>query len=109
MHGGRASDSSLGPRKRPHHVRGGGQAPTAEAVEGRELAKGKAVEHTRVRTPRRSALHRALDRRRAAARRSVRPLTALGPHGDEVERLREASTGLNREAAPGGDGQTGTA
>ena len=79
----------------------------AEAVEGRELAKGKPGEHTRVRTQRRSALQRALDRRRQAARRDhTKPLTALWHHVDDINRLREASDGLNREAAPGVDGQT---
>ena len=83
------------------------QTKAAEAVEGRELAKGKTGEHTRVRTQRRSALQRALDRRRQAARRDhAKPLTALWHHVDESNRLREASDGLNRDAAPGVDGQT---
>jgi group II intron reverse transcriptase/maturase len=76
-------------------------------VEGRELAQGKTVEHTRVRTQRRNALHRALDRLRAAARRDrATPLTALWHHGYDSERLREAYHGWNRDAAPGLDGQT---
>jgi RNA-directed DNA polymerase len=80
---------------------------TAEAVEGRELAKGKPAEPTRVRTQCRSALHRALDRIRAAARRNRgRPLTALWPHVYDIGRLREAYDGLTRDAAPGIDGQT---
>jgi RNA-directed DNA polymerase len=79
----------------------------AEDVEGRGLAKGKTAEHTRGRTPCRSALHRALDRRRQAARRDhAKPLPALGPQVDDVNRLRAASYGRHREAAPGGDGQT---
>jgi len=53
----------------------------AEDVEGRELAKGKAGEQTRVRTQCRSALQRALDRIRQAARRDhAKPLTALWHH-----------------------------
>ena len=83
------------------------QAEAAEAVEGRELAKGKTGEHTRVRTQRRSALQRALDRRRQAARRDhAKPLTALWHHVYDSNRLREAYDGRNRDAAPGGDGQT---
>jgi retron-type reverse transcriptase len=78
----------------------------AEDVEGRELAKGKTGEQNRVRTQRRSALPRALDRRRQAARREhAQPLPALWPHVSDINRLREASDGLNREAAPGVDGQ----
>lgn len=109
MHRGRESGSSIVPMKRPNNVRGGGQAPTAEAVEGRELAKGKAVEQNRVRTQRRSARQRALDRIREAARRSVRPWTALWHHVYDVARLREAYAGLTRDAAPGVDGQTWSA
>jgi hypothetical protein len=83
------------------------QAATAEVVEGRELAKGKAGEHTRVRTQCRGALPRAPDRRRAAARKDrPRRLTALWPHVYDRDRRREAYPGLTREAPPGGDGQT---
>jgi RNA-directed DNA polymerase len=83
------------------------QAATAEVVEGRELATGKAVEHTRVRTQCRRARPRALDRIRAAARtdRTMR-LTALWHHVYDIDRRREASHGLNRDATPGGEGQT---
>src|SRR5262249_8232011 len=45
----------------------------AEDVEGRELAKGKMGEQTRVRTQRRSALQRALDRLRQAADGALAP------------------------------------
>jgi RNA-directed DNA polymerase len=84
-----------------------GRADAAEAVEERELAKGKPVEHTRVRTQRRSALPRALDRIRVAARRDrALPLTALWHHVYNIDRLREAYYGLNRDAVPGVDGQT---
>jgi len=79
----------------------------ADDVEGRELAKGKTGEQTRVRTQRRGALQRALDRLRQAARRDhAPPLTALWPHVYDINRLREAYEGLNRDAAPGVDGQT---
>ena len=83
------------------------QAEAAQAVEGRELATGKTGEHTRVRTQRRSALQRALDRRRQAARRDhATPLTALWHHVYDINRLREAYDGLHHAAAPGVDGQT---
>jgi RNA-directed DNA polymerase len=83
------------------------QTHAAEVVEGRELATGKTVEQNRVRTQRRSALHRALDRIRAAARRDrTTPLTALWHQVYDIDRLREAYDGLNRDATPGGDGQT---
>jgi len=63
----------------------------AEDVEGRELATGKTDEPTRGRTQRRSALHRALDWIRQAARRDhAQPLTALWHHGYAINRLREA-------------------
>ena len=79
----------------------------AEDVEGRELAKGKTGEQTRVRTQCRSALQRALDRLREAARRDrARRLTALWHHVYNIDQRREAYYGLNREATPGVDGQT---
>jgi RNA-directed DNA polymerase len=112
MPGGRASDRALVPRKRLHTVGGRAtmrrreQTHAAEAVEGRELAKGQTGEQTRGRTQRRSALPRVLDRIRQAARRDhAQPLPALWPHGYDSNRRREAADGLNREAAPGGDGQ----
>lgn len=86
------------------------QPHPTEAVEGRELAQGKTGAQPRGRTQRRSALQRALDRLRAAIRRDcTTPLTALWHHVYDIDRLREASYGANREAAPGIDGQTWTA
>lgn len=79
----------------------------AEDVAGRELAKGKTGEQTRVWTQCRSALQHALDRIRQAARRDhAKALTPLWHHVYDINRLREAYAGLNREAAPGVDGQT---
>jgi len=79
----------------------------AADVEGRELAPGKTGEQTRGRTQCRSALQRALDRIRQAARRDhAKPLTALWHHVYDIKRLREADDGLNHDAAPGVDGQT---
>jgi RNA-directed DNA polymerase len=75
-------------------------------VEGRELAKGNAGQQNRVRTQRRTALSRALDRVRQAAKDSARRLTALWHHVYAIDRLREAYYRLKHDAAPGGDGQT---
>lgn len=82
------------------------QAATAEVVEGRELAKGNAGQHHRVRTQCRAALSRALDRVRQAAKESGKRLTALWHHVYTSDRRREAYYRLNHDAAPGGDGQT---
>jgi group II intron reverse transcriptase/maturase len=81
-------------------------AATAEVVEGRELAKGNSGQQTRVRTQRRAALSRALDRVRQAAKDSAMRLTALWHHVHSIDRLREAYDSLNHDAAPGMDGQT---
>src|SRR5215510_6091967 len=81
-------------------------AATAEVVEGRELAKGNLGQQTRVRTQRRAALSRALDRVRQAAKDSAMRLTALWHHVHSIDRLREAYYRLNHDAAPGMDGQT---
>ena len=82
------------------------QAAPAEVGEGRELAKGNAGQHNRVRTPCRVALSRALDRVRQAAKESGERLTALWHHVYAIDRRREAYNRLNHDAAPGGDGQT---
>ena len=88
-------------------MRSRAQTKAAEAVAGRERAQGKTGEHTRVRTQRRSALQRGLDRSRQAARRDhAQPLTALWHQVYDLNRLREAYDGRNRAAAPGVDGQT---
>jgi RNA-directed DNA polymerase len=104
MHGGRVSDPSRVPRRRPNTVQHAEH--TAEVEEGREVAKGKTVEQNRVRPQRRSALPRALDRIRAAARkeRAMR-VTARWHHVYDLDRLREAYDGLNREASSGVDGE----
>ena len=82
------------------------QAAPAEVGEGRELAKGNAGQHNRVRTQCRVALSRALDRGRQAAQDRGERWTALWPHVYAIDRLREAYNRLNHDAAPGVDGQT---
>jgi hypothetical protein len=109
MAGCRESASSIVPPTRPNPVRCRAPTHTAAAGEGRERAKGQAVEHTRGRRQRRRAWRQALARLRQAARRRPRPVTALGPQGDEVDRLRAAEAGLTQAAAPGVAGQPGTA
>ena len=71
------------------------QAVTAEVVEGRALAQGNAGQHTRVRTPCRAALSRALDRVRQAAKERGTRLTALGHHVYSSDGLREAYNSLH--------------
>jgi hypothetical protein len=65
-------------------------ADTAEGVEGRDLAKGHASQHTRGRTQRRAALSHALARGRQAAKESGKRLTALWQHVYAIDRLWEA-------------------
>ncbi|HSF29533.1 MAG TPA: reverse transcriptase domain-containing protein [Candidatus Tectomicrobia bacterium] len=81
-------------------------AATAEVVEGRELAKGNSAQQTRVRTQRRAALSRALDRVRQAAKESGTRVPALWQHVYSIDRRREAYDSLHHDAAPGVDGQT---
>jgi hypothetical protein len=86
-----------------------GQEEAAEVVEGRGLAKGNLEGCDRDRTLRRGALQQALDRARQAARRARLRLTALWHHVYDIDRLREAYYSVNRQAAPGVEGQTWTA
>jgi hypothetical protein len=77
-HGWRASARSIVPTRRPHT--GGVEPRHTRRRAGRERATGKPVEPPRGRLQRRSALHQALDRLRAAVRRErTTPLTARGP------------------------------
>ena len=102
MHDEGKSDSPVVPTKSPNKV---GQ-PTAEAVEGRGLAKGNASEQNAPRTQCRTCVPSALDRVRQAAKRNKgMRFTALLHHVD-AQRLREAYESLKRDAAPGVDGVT---
>jgi RNA-directed DNA polymerase len=85
------------------------QAATAEGVEGRERAKGNAGQPNRVRTQGRAARSRARDRVRQAAKESGKRVTARWHQVYTSDRRREAAFRRNREAAPGGEGQTGAA
>ena len=97
------SDSSVVPGKPPNNV---GQ-PTAEVVEGRELAKGNSPEGNVFRTQRRGDASSALERVRRAARKDRKQrFTALYHHVYDIDRLRAAYFALKRDASAGVDGET---
>jgi group II intron reverse transcriptase/maturase len=97
------SDSSVVPEKPPNKA----GRPAAEAVEGRELAKGNPHESNTPRTQRRDGVPSALERIRQAARRDRKQrFTALLHHVYDVERLRAAYLAIKRDAAAGVDGET---
>ena len=103
MHGDGKSDTFVVPEKLPNKAAG----PAAEAVEGREVAKGNSEERNVLRTQGRESALSALDRVRHAARRDRKlRFTALLHHVYAVDRLRVAYYALKREAAPGVDGET---
>lgn len=105
MNGREKSDRCVVPEKPPNKE--GGAPRSAEAVEGRDLAKGNSKQQNRFRTQCRADLHRELNRVREAAKqdRKMR-FTALWHHVYRVDRLREAYFGLKRGSAPGVDGLT---
>jgi group II intron reverse transcriptase/maturase len=79
---------------------------SAESMERRERAEGNAVENYMCRTPSRESVYQGLDRVRQAAKANKKEkFTALLHHVD-VDLLRSAFYGLNRDAAPGIDGVT---
>ncbi len=81
--------------------------PTAEGVEGKGLAKGNLQQQNAPRTPCRPGALSALERVRQAARRDrTLRFTALLHHVYNLETLRAAYFSLNKEAAPGVDGET---
>ncbi len=97
------SDRSVVPGKPPNKAEG----PAAEAVEGRERAKGNSGEGDALRTPGRAGALSALDRVREAAERDRKQrFTALLHHVYDVEALRTAYHALKRDAAAGVDGET---
>ena len=97
------SDRSVVPGKPPNKAEG----PAAEAVEGRERAKGSSGEGDALRTPGRAGALSALDRVRQAAERDRKQrFTALLHHVYDVEYLRTAYHALKRDAAAGIDGET---
>ena len=104
MHERGKSDRSVVPTKPPNNV--AGRPARAEAVEGRELAKGNAAGKTRPGHSAGKGVPRALDRvRQAAGRDKQERFTALLHHVD-VDRLRAAYRGIKPRAAAGVDGVT---
>src|SRR6059036_1814655 len=107
------SDLSVVPGKPPNKA----EEPAAEAVEGRERAKGNSGRRDALRTPGRAGALSALDRVRQAAERDRKQrFTALLHHVYDIEHLRTAYHALKRDVAalrqePGSEspGSRGTA
>jgi group II intron reverse transcriptase/maturase len=103
MNGRGKSDRSTVPRKPPNKA----GRPAAEAVEGKDLAKGNSPEGNAFRTQRRGDARSALERVRQAARRDRKlRFTALFHHVYDIDRLRTAYFALKRDASAGVDGET---
>ncbi len=97
------SDRSIEPAKSPNNAEG----PAAEAMEGRERAKGNSPECNALRTQGRDGAPSALERVRQAARKDKKQrFTALLHHICDVERLRAAYLSMKKDAAAGVDGET---
>jgi RNA-directed DNA polymerase len=99
----RKSDTAVVPEK----SRNAADASTADAVEGRAVAKGNSPERNVLRTQSREGTPSALERVRQAAQRDRKQrFTALLHHVYDIARLRAAYLALKREAAAGVDGET---
>jgi RNA-directed DNA polymerase len=97
------SDSSIVPAKSLNNAEG----PAAEAMEGRQLAKGNSPERNAFRTQGRKDALSALERVRLAAIRDRKQrFTALFHHIYDVERLRATFLAIKKDAAAGVDGET---
>ena len=97
------SDNSVLPKKSPNN----GLRESAEAVEGRGLAKGNLLEQNTHRTQSRVSAPSALERVRQAAKGDRRQrLTALMHHVYAPEMLEFCYYSVNRGAAAGIDGET---
>jgi len=94
------SDRSVVPMKAPNKD----GKPSAEAVEGRDLAKGNTSQQNAPRTQCRPRAPSALERvREVAVRDRKAKFTALFHHVT-IDRLRQAYQALSKDAAPGADG-----
>ena len=103
MDGQGKSDRLIVPKKATNKAR----ELVAEALEGRSLAKGNPRERDTIRTQGREVVSSALERVRQVARRGKEEkFTALLHHVYAVDMLREAYYAMERDAAPGVDGQT---
>src|ERR1700736_3516563 len=103
MHETGKSDSRTVPKKVSNKARQG----AAEGLEGRRLAERNSPQATTLRTQGRARVHEALGRVRQAAegQKGVR-FTALLHHIYAIDTLRAAFYNLERDAAPGVDGET---
>ena len=100
MHDHRKSDTAVVPGKSRN-------APMADAMEERAVAKGNSPERNVPRTQGRAGTPSALERVRQAAQRDRKQrFTALLHHVYDLARLRAAYFALKREAAAGVDGET---
>jgi len=105
MNGRRQSDSPIIPTKPPNNASKVNE--TAEVVEGRGLAKGKAVRQNASRTQSRiQDVPNELDRIRQAANRNKKEQFTALLHHITVERLHTAFFGIKRNAVAGVDGVT---
>src|ERR1700758_2737851 len=97
------SDSPTVPGKSPNNA---GQ-PAAEGMEGKGLAKGNLPQQNASRTPSRKDAPSELERVRQAAKKDKKlRFTALLHHIYSLDTLRMAYFSLQKEAAPGMDGET---
>ena len=97
------SDRSIVPKKLPNNA----DTHAAEAVEGRDRAKGNPAKRDKPWTLSQAGLPSALERVGQAARqdRKLR-FTALLHHIYDIDRLRKAYMAIEHEAAAGVDGET---
>src|ERR1700730_15626830 len=97
------SDNRVVPRKVPNKAR----RRAAEGLEGRRLAKRNSPQATTLRTQGRACVYAALGRgRQAAEQKKGERFTALLHHIYAIDTLRAAFYELERDAAPGVDGET---
>src|SRR5579859_6978157 len=103
MHEPGKSDSRVVPRRVPNNAR----RRAAEGPEGRRLAKRNSPQATTLRTQGRARVDEALGRvRQAAEQKRGERFTALLHHIYAIDTLRAAFYELERDAAPGVDGET---
>jgi RNA-directed DNA polymerase len=103
MHKPGKSDSRVVPRKVPNNAR----RRAAEGLEGRRLAKQNSPQANTLRTQGRARVQVALGRvRRATEQKKGVRFTALLHHIYAIDTLRAAFYDLERDAAPGVDGET---
>ena len=110
MNGSRKSDRPIvatKPANKVGELATAANAPVAERVERRGLAKGKPPRQNTNRAQDREVVQSALGRiRQAAVKDRKVKFTSLMHHIYNLSTLREAYYGLKRDAAPGVDGET---